>query len=241
MLREHDFVRNWDCDDAKPAFRRLDLLLSAQCSVGEIAQDTPGGRNRRYLALHRDLVGRTMEAQARCPKCATLCEFPLPREEMLASDGAEAAREIELTHAGETYRFRLPRMTDIEALAPDIGSDEIGCVVAQACRIGEGDVLPKSVVSRLNDALDEADPLASPTFEVKCEECSQAFSASVDLAGFVAREFDLLLDRVLRDVDRLARAYGWSEAEVLAIPPSRRTRYLAMPGASARSTRPVAV
>jgi hypothetical protein len=41
----------------------------------------------------------------------------------------------------------------------------------------------------------------------------------------------LAAERLLLDVDALARAYGWSEAQVLALPPLRRAAYLQMVGA----------
>ena len=241
MLRQQDFVRNWDCDDGVPAFHRLVALLAVCNDRDELAADTAGQRNRRYLALHRDLIGRNMEAQARCSRCETLCEFPLPRDAMLASPSADPKSTVSLSVGGKTYRFRVPNMTDIAALPKNLMPSEIGSALAQACLVEAGGTLPDTVVRSLSAALDEADPLASPVFAVECEQCAESFSATVDLAGFVARELDLLLDRILRDVDRLARAYGWSELEILAIPSARRTRYLAMLGASARSARPVAV
>lgn len=242
MPDQIDLVRHWDCDGAKPAFRRLERLLACGGAGDALCADTPGGRNRRYLVLHRELVGLTMEAQAQCPKCATLCEFPLPLDAMLASPVPAPREEAEIRHAGRTYRFRMPTMADVAALGSWASGAEMGRAVAEMCRVGGAEEeLPDGAIERLSDALDAADPLANPAFGVGCAECGLGFSASIDLASFVAREFDRLVDRLLREVHQLARAYGWSEAEILAIPPARRARYLALVARSARSARPVAV
>ena len=37
---------------------------------------------------------------------------------------------------------------------------------------------------------------------------------------------------LLREVHHLASAYGWSEAQILALTPARRASYLAMAGAA---------
>jgi hypothetical protein len=39
-------------------------------------------------------------------------------------------------------------------------------------------------------------------------------------------KIDMLARRLLREVDALARVYGWSEAAILALPATRRQAYL---------------
>lgn len=233
-----DLVRNWDCSGEKVAYRRLDNLLMGCTDSAALPVDTPGMRNRRHLSLHRQLIGSEMEAQATCPQCETQCEFKLPISAMLASPAPESGQLLEVEDAGKTYRFRLPTMGDIDALDPRTEPDQIGRLLAEACLEDQGCELPDEVITRLNRLLDQADPLATPVFDVICSECNHAFLASVNLASYVAREFDLLVNRLLRDVHVLARAYGWSESEILAIPPSRRARYLSM---ISQSTHPAAV
>jgi hypothetical protein len=42
----------------------------------------------------------------------------------------------------------------------------------------------------------------------------------------------------MAEVDTIARAYGWTEAEILALPADRRRRYLALAGSGALQGRP---
>ena len=57
---------------------------------------------------------------------------------------------------------------------------------------------------------------------------STAWEASVDVGSFVWEEIAAEARRVVHEVDRLARAYGWREADILAMTPARRRTYLAL-------------
>ncbi len=59
-----------------------------------------------------------------------------------------------------------------------------------------------------------------------CPGCGAGFVADLDVAAFIWAEFDLAAKRVLGDVDALARAYGWTEPDVLALGDTRRAAYL---------------
>ena len=48
------------------------------------------------------------------------------------------------------------------------------------------------------------------------------------LAGFVWTELSGRARRVLGDVATLARAFGWTEGQVMALPEKRRAAYLAL-------------
>ncbi|WP_144400827.1 hypothetical protein [Novosphingobium sp. MBES04] len=234
-----EFLQRWDCDESAPAFRRLDRLLGLDANLQDAAQDTPGGRNLRYVRLQAELGGGGMEAQAACPACAELCEFALPLGAMLESVPPASDLEVGIEARGERWRFRLPRMSDLAALPP---GTELGHALAETCRLDDhGAPVPDLVVEALGRELDAADPLATPVVELTCSACQTLFSASVDLASFVAREMDRLANRLLRDVHLLARAYGWSEEAILAIPPARRRRYLALIGQDSAPVRALAV
>ena len=65
---------------------------------------------------------------------------------------------------------------------------------------------------------------------VSCASCAHAWRASFDIVAFFWSEIDAWAERVLRDVHRLAAAYGWSEREILGLSAWRRHRYLEMVG-----------
>jgi hypothetical protein len=79
----------------------------------------------------------------------------------------------------------------------------------------------------VEDALTEADPLTALILHTACPECGGDNQLPLDLEALclslLAQEGPRLLDQI----HRLALAYHWSEAEILAISPARRREYLA--------------
>ncbi len=61
---------------------------------------------------------------------------------------------------------------------------------------------------------------------MECPTCDHAWDEIFDIVSFFWAELDAWAHRVLHDVHVLARAYAWSEAEILALPPLRRQYYL---------------
>ena len=47
-----------------------------------------------------------------------------------------------------------------------------------------------------------------------------------DIAEFFWTEISAQAQRLLREIDALARAYGWTEHEILSLPAQRRQTYL---------------
>lgn len=237
MSSARDLVQCWSLDGTQPAHTRLQGLLALWVDAKVLAQDTPGERNRRCLDLHRQLVGRDIEAQAACPHCGANIEFAVPVAAICDVPRVDATCVLELDGMPQAGRFRLPRMADLDGLPPDLDESALAQRLAEACRTeGEG-LLSAEALALLADLFEQADPLAALEIALTCSECATAFSVPVEPAGLVAREIDRLVDRLLREVHLLASAYGWGEDQVLAIPAARRARYLAMVMQSGRAER----
>ncbi len=78
--------------------------------------------------------------------------------------------------------------------------------------------------------LDALDPQAAAAVDLDCPSCGASWPASVDITEFVWGEVDRFARRLLYDVHTLATAYGWREADVLAVSPTRRRFYLQVCG-----------
>jgi hypothetical protein len=150
---------------------------------------------------------------------------PVPSRELVAGDW--------------TVRWRPPTAGDL--LDAVEGSDDPArarrallrrCVLA-ATRAGQpadpGD-LPSAVQERLAQAATEADPRADIRFDVPCPECGHRSKAVLDIASCLWAELDTWARGTLLDVHLLARAYGWTEPDVLALSPVRRRHYLELAG-----------
>lgn len=212
---------------------RLAMLLACTASAEELARDTPGLRNQRLLRLHRHLVGGAIEACAPCPECATQNEFDVPAESLLALPAPAVDGVIEVAGVGA---FRLPRMADLAVVS---GSAALARDLALHCRLGSAatERLHDAALDRIGAAFEQADPAASIVIAIACAQCGHGFRSAVDLALLVAPAMARLGEGLLRDVDCLAAAYGWSEEQILALPPARRRRYVALVAERGRTPR----
>ena len=93
---------------------------------------------------------------------------------------------------------------------------------------------PESVLADLRAPLAavfaKLDPEAETELRAPCPACGTEVTALLDAESFLAGEF-ARTDGIFGEVDRLARTYHWSEAEILALTVARRRRYLALAGA----------
>ena len=210
-----DLIDRWDTGAGQTAHRRLAALLGDEA---ELADDTLGRRNRRLIALHEHWVDRPIMAHVACPQCGTANEFALPLAAMKEQD--DPSPDVRANVAGRS--FRLPTMADLAA----VGADPVA--LAQRCAVGRHPPLAPDRLRTLGDAFEALDPLAKLAVTSHCNKCGEAVAADVDLAEFVVAELTRFVDLLLRDVDVIAGAYGWGERDILALPPERRARYVAL-------------
>jgi hypothetical protein len=81
-------------------------------------------------------------------------------------------------------------------------------------------------VETISQALLEADPQAEIRLDFTCPACAHEWELLFDIAEFFWTELSAQAQRLLREIDALARAYGWSEREILNLPAQRRQTYL---------------
>src|SRR6185437_7718502 len=124
---------------------------------------------------------------------------------------------------------------DLLAIPADADADAARAVLLERCVIEARDrrgrrvapaALPASLQPALAEAMAKADPQALIELRLACAACGRAFEAIFDIARFLLRELHAWAQQMLRDVDSLARAYGWREADILALSPVRRRCYL---------------
>jgi hypothetical protein len=221
----------WQAADGRPPVERSLVLAAAGDADTEALERLPlGRRDARLLALHASLGGQTLEATAPCPACGELAEFSVDPDELEQEGGPVEPLETGVF----LVSWRPPDSADAAAVsaAGDAAAAERAllarCVLSAIGPDGDvaGPDLPEEVREALDRAMAESDPLGEVLVDVACPACGTAFVADLDLAGFVWAELGAHARSLLRDVDALARAYGWTEPEVLALGERRRAAYL---------------
>jgi len=240
-----DLLAAWEHGRAepRPSGRALALLSAACTDMGadEIARLTIGARDRLLLTLRREMFGSRLAAVTSCPACQTSLEmeFDVNEISVVPPAGAqwrECADSLSLSHDGYAVSFRLPNSLDLLAL-PGHGSVEEGkrhliARLLQRALHGGREISAAELPPALIDALDQQMSLADPQGDIRlnlsCAECDANWRAPFDIVSYLWSETDAWAIRALRDVHRLAQAYGWSEADILALSPMRRQCYLDM-------------
>jgi len=72
----------------------------------------------------------------------------------------------------------------------------------------------------------ESDPQSHIELALTCPACEQDWQVVFDIASYLWSEIQTWALRILHEVHILASAYGWREADILALSPLRRQLYL---------------
>jgi len=202
-----------------PLDRALTILAAAlpAASRDALADLSIGERDARLLRLRALVFGPHAEGFAECPHCSERVEFPL-------DTAAFTARPTQRLSAGPASGLRLPTSRD---LAEVVGaSDEAAALRLLVERCAGRPDLPNESVESISRALLEADPQAEIRLDLTCPACGCEWELLFDIAEFFWTELSAQAQRLLREIDTLARAYGWTEGEILSLPARRRQTYL---------------
>lgn len=130
--------------------------------------------------------------------------------------------EIAVQTSAGRRRFESPNGFHEEAVAvAETAGDARARLIALAGLDGPEDWTDEDL-ARIEAALEAGAPEASEEAACACPACGEATTARIDPLAFAfPRESDLTVE-----IHRMASAYHWREADILALPSARRRRYL---------------
>lgn len=196
-----------------------------------------GERDACLLALREQTFGAQMPSVVGCPACQETLEFTLDVADVRqAAPENPRAPEQWVQHNGYTVCFRLPTSLDLAAVAGCADAEQARHLLIQRCVMqgnhGEQVVptaaLPPRVLTALAEAMATADPQAEVQLNLTCPACGHGWQCLFDIVTFFWAEVQTQAQRLLREVHTLARVYGWREADILSLSPTRRQFYLEM-------------
>jgi hypothetical protein len=231
----------WERGEGLPHLQRALVLLSAACPdvpQEALAEYSIGRRDACLLSLRERTFGSKLTGLSRCPRCGVSVELSLDVSDIRNLPAPESAQPLRLSLGPHGVDYRLPNTHDLIALGantdPDAGWQRLlaRCVIDcyhDGKRTAFED-LPGHVVQAVVNAMGKADSQTDVRVELDCPACAHRWQSPFDIVSFFWREINSWARRTLREVHLLASAYGWREADILAMSPLRRQLYLEMAG-----------
>ena len=223
-------LQTWDHGVLRHPIDRALLLagLARPELAPELLPELPlGPLNLALLGLRTAWFGRAIRGYVDCPTCGERLELALDAGALVPPEPRTVDGQLEL--AG--HRFRLPTSRDLAAVAQEQDVERAALQLMERCcveRPSDMAAVCTALLPEVEAGLEALDPAAEISLSLACEACGQSWAAPCDIGSLLWDEIDAQARILIRDIDTLARAYGWTEPDILALSPQRRAAYLGM-------------
>ncbi len=196
-----------------------------------------GQRDAWLLELREQTLGPRAVATVACPVCGRRVTVDVDVEQLrFAAAGGAAVPAVPFEQVIDGFRvmMKVPTVADLDAAERATSIEAARAALIAACIVqvnGPGGPMASSALSegllaRISEVLIERDPQVEVLLDLSCAWCAERFEAEFDIARFFWAELSALSAQLIDDVHVLAKAYGWDETQILALPPRRRRRYV---------------
>ncbi|GAB3170308.1 hypothetical protein GCM10027059_36520 [Myceligenerans halotolerans] len=169
----------------------------------------------------RARVGPVLATVMTCPGCSASLDVPLMLD--LLADTASAAATDEVRVTGGVVRA--PTTADL--LAAATSTDPAAALRDRCVHWEPGAVVDDpGTLMEVEAAAERLVGAADTTARLHCPACGAEAGVAVDLVALLTDHLVDEAQHVIAVVTELAAAYGWTEAEILSLPESRRAAYL---------------
>jgi hypothetical protein len=228
-LEASDVLALWERGATRHALDRNALLCAwarPELPVDNIADLPLGVVTTALLQLRAASFGARIRAHVDCERCGQRLELNLLASDLLRPMADEGPHDVDV----RGLRLRPPCLRDLAAVARERDAERAARQLLARCMRhgGDADGLSDTALSEVEDALEAIDPNADLAFDVRCEACGHEGNAQLDAGELLWDEIDARARALLGEVDLLARAYGWTEREILRLSAARRAAYLSM-------------
>lgn len=250
-LSASDLLQVWERGaGSTPVEQALAMLDAAfpQVSSPVLAGLSIAQRDATLFQLHEQTFGPQLKGLVTCPACGEQLEMAFDTQELRAAGllpeqnlpdpSTTTPVETVLQLKGYRVSFRLPTSLDLarSVSLPDAGQARRqlleACLLSaqrgrQVIPVSE---LPAGVLDAIVSGMETAAPLANLTVACACPACGHDWEIVLDIVSYFWSEINAWAVRLLYEVHALASAYGWREADILAMSAWRRQRYLELIG-----------
>lgn len=224
--------------------RGLNLLALAHPdrSREQLAHVSIGERDRHLLRLRESLFGSQLASVVDCPACGDRLELNFSTDDILLTPAIDASDTVTAMIENYEVQFRVPTSFDLVALVNQTvnqtDAELLQRQLLEQCLLQiqqdnatvSVEELSSSTITAITTAMAQVDPQADVELALSCPACQHDWQAPFDIVSFFWSELQSWAQQSLRDIHVIASAYGWSEAEILAMSGQRRSLYLEMIG-----------
>jgi hypothetical protein len=236
-LTAKDLLAAWERGLSQTSARRVITLLAEvypELGEGLLLQLPLGQRDSLVLAARERLFGNRLVSLAQCPTCAQPLEFELGVGDIRVAELPPLPEQLSCEREGYVLDFRLPDSHDLMFAEAQANPEAAYHALMSRCLLGakrgkhrhQASELPVPVLAALEDAMAAADPQANTQLDLNCPACAHRWLAAFDIASFLWRELHAWAQRLIGEIHLLAKHYSWTEADILAMTPTRRRLYL---------------
>lgn len=222
-VRDSEFLAFWEAGVGEHPLDRATLFASW---IDGVSREVVAGlsldqRDRALFRFCSGCFGPSIELTLACEECGEESEVTFEIADVLGT--AVASDEFSIAHCGRELTCRQP---DSHDLASAISADNPR--LALLSRLIETDAPDETLLSAVEQQMTEHAGLAAFSIANACPQCGHVTDTPFDILDFVWKRVSAEARRTLKDIDVLARAYGWSSSEILALSPQRRAAHIAM-------------
>lgn len=174
----------------------------------------------------------TLTVRLDCPRCAQPFEIELRLPELVRHAQAAEQEPVVAANLGADRHLALRRPTGADqrrwrSMAFASRAEAEAGILA-SLRVPALDPLEPddAALAQAAEVMEEQDPLTAFAVNCACPACGGEDDHPLDLEALLLERLDARQRAMTLEIHRLASRYGWSEAEVLAVPPPRRAEYL---------------
>jgi hypothetical protein len=235
-----ELLQVWERGLTQAPTQRALTLLSVACPdipMKELAELSIGQRDARLLSLREWAFGAQLVSVVDCPNCSDRLELNFNIVDIRVVADTLPSSTLSLERDDYVVRFRLPNSNDVAAIA---AQDHVTAQrqLLERCLLEIRykqeprplEQLPSGILDSVIEQMALADPQAEVKISLACPACQHTWKSVFDIVSYFWDELNVWAVRLLREVHVLASAYGWHEADILAMHPYRRQLYLEMVG-----------
>jgi hypothetical protein len=216
----------WDAGLAQHPIDRALTLAGAYTGLdgAGLAALSIGERDALLVRIRQLVIGDLLAGLCPCAECREGNEFELDTASLPPTAPPEGG-VVAISAGDRMVRARLPNSVDLAAVAALDDESAAARAILRRCLVDDA-AIDDALLAAFDGAMERCEGVAGIEIAFTCSACRAPNRAPFDIAGFLWSEISERVERVIEDVDVLASAYGWGEADILAMSDRRRALYV---------------